>query len=150
MWKTGDYRWGRRGLRSLDVRNWRKDVTTSFLFSFFLFFVQNFFIFHLISHTRFFYKEVVYKKVLLDWPKPSKNLRMFWYLVLSKLEKVLIFGSPRLSSPLASIPLWITPAPWLTLALRLPEKRSEYLESFKVLRTRNFQNFFRKSSARRI
>ena len=28
---------------------------------------------------------------------------------------------------------------WLTLALRLPEKGSDYLESFKVLRTRNIR-----------
>ena len=41
-------------------------------------------------------------------------------------------------------------SPWLTLALRLPERRSEYLESLNVLETRNFRKIVRKSSARRI
>ena len=38
------------------------------------------------SFTRFFYKKVVYKKVVLDWPKPSKILRKFQYQV-QKIKK---------------------------------------------------------------
>ena len=38
-------------------------------------------------HYLLFYKKVVFKKVLLDWPKPSKNLREFLYVFL-KLKKV--------------------------------------------------------------
>ena len=37
--------------------------------------------------THFFYKKVIYKKVVLDWPKPKQNLRKFYYL-LQKLKKI--------------------------------------------------------------
>ena len=38
-------------------------------------------------YTLFFHKKVVYKKVVLFWAKPSKNLRKFQYL-FPKLKKV--------------------------------------------------------------
>ena len=33
-------------------------------------------------YTLFFYKKVVYKKVLLDWPKPQKKIKKVLVLAL--------------------------------------------------------------------